>query len=81
MEGHEERAAEAEYELADMEEQSDALADRIESTRADWEQKKQDSSVPGADSGAEGDDDEDGPDPEVTGGGPGGGGKPELDED
>ena len=79
MEGHEERAAEAEYELADMEQQSDALADRIESNKADWEQKKQDSSVPGADSGAE--DDEDGPDPEVTGGGPGGGGKPELDED
>ena len=76
MEGHEERAAEAEYELADMEQQSDALADRIESNKADWEQKKQDSSVPGADSGDEGDDDEDGPDPEASGGG-----EPELDED
>jgi hypothetical protein len=48
MEGHEERAAEAEYELADMEEQSDALAEEIEAAKADWEQRKQDGSVPGA---------------------------------
>jgi hypothetical protein len=48
MEGHEERAAEAEYELAEMEEQSDGLADDIEQARADWDQKKQDDSVPGA---------------------------------
>jgi hypothetical protein len=48
MEGHEERAAEAEYELADMEEQSDALAEDIESAKADWQQKKQDNAVPGA---------------------------------
>jgi hypothetical protein len=51
MEGHEERAAEAEYELAEMEEQSDGLADDIEQARADWDQKKQDDSVPGAGTG------------------------------
>jgi len=48
MEGHEERAAEAEYELADMEEQSDSLAADIEAAKDDWEQKKQDGGVPGA---------------------------------
>ena len=48
MEGHEERAAEAEYELADMERQSDALAEDIEAAKADWQQKKQDNAVPGA---------------------------------
>jgi hypothetical protein len=56
MEGHEERAAEAEYELAEMEEQSDSLADDVEAAKAEWQQKKQDGSVPGAGSG---DDDED----------------------
>jgi len=76
MEGHEERAAEAEYELAEMEEQSDSLADDIEAAKDDWEQKKQDGSVPGADAGQHAE----GPDPEVTGGGPGGGGTPELDD-
>jgi hypothetical protein len=48
MEGHEERAQELEFELADMQEQSDSLADDIETAKADWEQKKQDGSVPGA---------------------------------
>jgi hypothetical protein len=76
MEGHEERAAEAEYELAEMQEQSDSLGDDIEAAKADWEQKKQDDSVPGAGTGEH----DEGPDPEVTGGGPGGGGKPELDD-
>jgi predicted nucleic acid-binding Zn-ribbon protein len=76
MEGHEERAAEAEYELAEMEEQSDSLADDIEAAKDDWEQKKQDGSVPGA--GAE--QHAEGPDPEVTGGGPAGGGTPEVDD-
>ena len=51
MEGHEEKAAEAEFELADMEEQSDSLADDIESAKDDWAQKKQDDSVPGAGTG------------------------------
>jgi hypothetical protein len=76
MEGHEEKAAEAEYELADMEKQSDSLAEDIEAAKADWEQKKQDDSVPGAGVGEH----DEGPDPEVTGGGPGGGGTPELDD-
>ena len=76
MEGHEERAAEAEYELADMEQQSDGLAEDIEAAKSDWEQKKQDGSVPGAGTGEH----DEGPDPEVTGGGPAGGGSPELDD-
>ena len=56
MEGHEEKAAEAEYELAEMEEQSDSLAEDIEAAKADWQQKKQDGSVPGAGTGDEDDD-------------------------
>ena len=56
MEGHEEKAAEAEFELADMEEQSDSLAEDIEAAKADWQQKKQDGSVPGAGTGDEDDD-------------------------
>jgi hypothetical protein len=48
MEGHEEKAAEAEFELAEMEEQSDSLAEDIEDAKAEWQQKKQDDSVPGA---------------------------------
>ena len=77
MEGHEERAEELEYELADMQETSDGLADDIHSAKADWEQKKQDDSVPGAGTG----DDDEGPDPETTGGGPAGGGSPEVEDD
>ena len=56
MEGHEEKAAEAEYELAEMEEQSDSLAEDIEAAKADWQQKKHDGSVPGAGTGDEDDD-------------------------
>ena len=56
MEGHEERAAEAEFELAEMEEQSDDLAEDIEQAKDDWEQKKQAGSVPGAGTGDEADD-------------------------
>jgi len=77
MEGHEEKAAEAEYELAEMEEQSDGLADDIHAAQDDWDAKKRDPSVPGAGTG-EGDE---GPDPEVTGGGPGGGGSPEIEDE
>jgi hypothetical protein len=58
MEGHEEKAAEAEYELAEMEAQSDSLADDIEAAKADWQQKAQDDSVPGAGTGDEGDEDD-----------------------
>ena len=63
MEGHEERAAELEYELADMEKQQDELDDSILSAQDDWEAKKRDESVPGAGTGEE----EDDPDPEATG--------------
>jgi hypothetical protein len=56
MEGHEEKAAEAEFELAEMEEQSDSLAEDIEAAKADWQQKKQDGSAPGAGTGDEDDD-------------------------
>jgi predicted nucleic acid-binding Zn-ribbon protein len=48
MEGHEERAAELEYELADMEKQQDKLDDEIHDAKDDWEAKKRDPSVPGA---------------------------------
>jgi hypothetical protein len=53
MEGHEERAAELEYELADMEKQQDDLDDSIHAARDDWEAKKRDDSVPGAGTGKE----------------------------
>jgi hypothetical protein len=53
MEGHEERAKELEYELAEMQERSDGLGDDIETAKGDWEQKKQDGSVPGAGTGDE----------------------------
>ena len=48
MEGHEERAAELEYELADMEKQQDELDDSIHAAQDDWDAKKRDPSVPGA---------------------------------
>jgi hypothetical protein len=51
MEGHEERAAEAEYELSEMEDRSDKLAEDIEQAKDDWEQQKHDDSVPGAGDG------------------------------
>ncbi len=51
MEAHEKKAAEAEFELAEMEERSDSLAEDIEAANADWQQKKQDGSVPGAGTG------------------------------
>jgi hypothetical protein len=56
MEGHEEKAAEAEFELSEMEERSDSLAEDIEAAKAGWQQKKQDGSVPGAGTGEEDDD-------------------------
>jgi hypothetical protein len=53
MEGHEERAQELEYELADMEKQQDDLDDSIHTAKDDWEAKKRDDSVPGAGTGEE----------------------------
>ena len=76
MEDHEERAQELEYEVADMEKQSDGLADDIHGAQDDWDAKKRDPSVPGAGTG----ENDEGPDPEVTGGGPGGGGTPEVED-
>jgi hypothetical protein len=55
MEGHEEKAAEAEFELAEMEERSDSLAEDIEDAKGDLQQKKQDGSVPGAGTGEDDD--------------------------
>jgi hypothetical protein len=79
MEGHEERAAELEYELAEMEEQQEKVDAAIHAAKDDWEAKKRDDSVSGAGTGepAQGE----GPDPEVTGGGPGGGGSPEIEDE
>jgi hypothetical protein len=57
MEGHEERAAELEYELADMEKQQDDLDDSIHAAKDDWDAKKRDGSVPGAGTGDEVEDD------------------------
>jgi hypothetical protein len=53
MEGHEERAAELEDKLADMEKQQDDLDDSIHAAKDDWEAKKRDDSVPGAGTGKE----------------------------
>ena len=79
MEGHEDRAKELEYELADMEKQQDDLDESIHAAKDDWDAKKHDTSVPGAGTGEPTEDE--GPDPEVTGGGPGGGGSPELEDE
>jgi hypothetical protein len=75
MEGHEERAQELEYELAELEEQQDDVDDSIQAARDDWEAKKRDDSVPGAGTGEPAEDE--GPDPEVTGGG----GSPEVEDE
>ena len=47
-EEHREQADAVERELDDMEDQADRLQEEIESTKADWERKKADDSVPGA---------------------------------
>ena len=57
-EDHEDRARAAERELADMEERSEEVKERIDETRKDWEAKVADPSVPGA-TGASGDSDGD----------------------
>ena len=48
MEGHDERAAELDHELAEMEKQQDGLDQEIHDAKDDWEAKKRDPSVPGA---------------------------------
>jgi hypothetical protein len=47
-EDHERDAADAERELADMEERSERVGEHIEEARKDWEAKVADSDVPGA---------------------------------
>jgi hypothetical protein len=70
MEGHDERAQELEYELADMEKQQDDLDDSIHAAKEDWEAKKRDESVPGAGTGDEPEE------PEATGEG-----EPEVEDE
>ena len=45
---HEQQAAAAERELADMEERSDRVGEHIDEARKDWEAKVADPAVPGA---------------------------------
>jgi hypothetical protein len=45
---HERKAAEAERELADMEERSERVGEHIEEARKDWDAKVADAGVPGA---------------------------------
>jgi hypothetical protein len=45
---HEERADRLEREADKMEHESERVGDRIDRTRADWEAKEQDATVPGA---------------------------------
>jgi hypothetical protein len=47
-EDYERKAAEAERELADMEERSERVEEHIDEARKDWEAKVADSDVPGA---------------------------------
>lgn len=56
-EDHEEVADTAEHQAGDLKRQGDKLEQDIETTKADWEAKKDDSGVPGAvpDPGDEGD--------------------------
>jgi hypothetical protein len=62
-ESHEKRADRVERELDDMERESEELGDRIDAARKDWERKKGDPSVPGADEPQE--DDREKPPPEA----------------
>jgi uncharacterized small protein (DUF1192 family) len=47
-EEHREQADAVERELDDMDEQAGELQEEIEATKADWERKREDDSVPGA---------------------------------
>jgi len=57
---HQDLAAEAEHQAEDLKHQGDKLDDDIQATKADWESKQEDQSVPGAvpDPGDEGDTDQ-----------------------
>jgi hypothetical protein len=47
-EEHREQADALERELDEMQEQADTLEEKTEATKADWERKREDDSVPGA---------------------------------
>ena len=47
-EGYEQKADEAERELADMEERGQRVEEHIDAARKDWERKQADPAVPGA---------------------------------
>jgi ribosomal protein S15P/S13E len=53
---HEQQAEAAERELADMEERSERVEEHIDEARKDWEAKKADPAVPGAEEDPEPDD-------------------------
>ena len=50
---HEERSEELEQEADKLEQESEKLEERIGETKQDWESKKSDESVPGAQEGDE----------------------------
>ena len=64
-EDHQEKAAEVEYELAEMEHDADGLGDKIHEAQADWERKQADPAVPGADDEAHRGEENEGPPPEA----------------
>jgi hypothetical protein len=45
---HEEQAERLEHEAEDLEERSERVDEHIQAARQDWEEKEEDSSVPGA---------------------------------
>ena len=49
------QADQAEHELADMERRRDRLGEEIETVKRDWEARKADDSVPGAEGDADSD--------------------------
>lgn len=63
MAEHDERAEQAEREVADMQKRSERLEEEIEDVREDWQRKRRDENVPGAESPPE--EDEEGPPPEA----------------
>lgn len=52
MTDHQERAGQVDDEIADLERGSERLKGQIDETRGDWERKKTDDKVPGAEAGS-----------------------------
>ena len=63
---HEQAAAAAERELADMEERSERVGERIDEARKDWQAKRADGSIPGAEPPEDGDSEGELPPPDPT---------------